>query len=103
MAELPDFDTLMWMAQHSPAELDQLQQNLSEELISNAGKNAWQLRAVNQHLTHKLARCSNPYQRCITTVTLMRNKFDSLAQVLQDPEHFRNNVAQVLPFKRKSA
>lgn len=103
MAELPDFDTMMWMAEYAPDDLTALQQSMSEELICNAGKNACQLRAVNDHLTQRLARCTNPYQRCITTVTLMHNKFDSLAQVLHDPEQFRHHMADVLPFKRKSA
>ncbi|KFZ36457.1 hypothetical protein HR45_15860 [Shewanella mangrovi] len=102
MTDLPDFDTLMWMAKHQPDALNQLQSSMSEELINSASGNQRQLRAVNEHLIRRLALCTNPYQRCLTTVCMMRAKFGSLAHVLRDPEHFRSHRAEVIPLQRKT-
>ncbi|QSX35104.1 DUF3135 domain-containing protein [Shewanella avicenniae] len=102
MKDLPDFDTLMWMAKHRPEELNQLQSSMSEELINSAGGNQSQLRAVKEHLNRRLELCTNPYQRCITTVSMMRTKFGALADVLRDPEHFRSHRAEVIQLNRKT-
>ncbi len=50
MTELPDFDTLMWLAQNQPEELDKLQERLSDELINGSDSNQDQLRTIKHHL-----------------------------------------------------
>ncbi|GGY90183.1 MULTISPECIES: DUF3135 domain-containing protein [Shewanella] len=102
MTELPDFDTLMWLAQHQPEKLDRLQQTLSNELIAESDSNQEQLRTINTHLRQRLARCNNPYHRCIITIRMMRNKFSALATVLENPESYRSQKAEIIPLRRKS-
>lgn len=102
MRDLPDFDTLMWLAQNQPEKLDSLQQALSDELIAESDSNREQLRKVNHNLKQRLARCSNPYHRCLISIRMMRAKFASLASVLENPESYRQQKAEVIPLKRKS-
>lgn len=101
MTELPDFDTLMWLAQNQPEELDKLQERLSNELINGSDSNQDQLRTIKHHLQQRLARCNNPYHRCLVSIRIMRHKFAALASVLEAPDQYRDHKAQVIPLRRK--
>lgn len=101
MVELPDFDSLRWLAQHAPEQLTALQHNLNQALIAEAAPNTRaQLRSMQHHLTLQMSRCTSPYARCFLTLRLMNDKFISLNELISDPQTYRDNKAQVLQFKR---
>ena len=101
MTPLPDFDTLKWMAEHSPSELNQLQETLNNEAIALSGENKAQLLCIKYNLEQQLALCTNPYQRCVVAISLMRDKLSTLAYAANDPYDFRNQHAQVIPLFKK--
>ena len=102
MVELPDFDSLKWLAQHAPQQLATLQKNLNKALISEAhASNRDQLEAIRHHLELKLSRCTNPYARCYLALQLMNDKFLTLNQVINQPELYTDNKAKVLCYPGK--
>ncbi|MCE9687822.1 DUF3135 domain-containing protein [Shewanella sp. AS16] len=100
MTPVPDFDTLLWLAQHQPAQLAQLQQKLNDELIA-ASDNRAQLCCVKHNLEQRLSLCHNPYHRCVVIMSLMRNRLMTLATVLNHPQDFAQQQAQIMPFELK--
>lgn len=100
MVELPDFDSLHWLAQHAPEQLAALQKNLNQALIDEAAPNTRaQLESLQHNLSLQMSRCSNPYAKCFLTLKLMNDKFTSLNQVITEPQRFRDNKAQVVQLK----
>ncbi|BDM64702.1 hypothetical protein NFHSH190041_21540 [Shewanella sp. NFH-SH190041] len=100
MTQLPDFDTLKQLAENDPAQLAHLQETLTEELISNS-KHQEQLRQLHHHLKQRVARCNNPYHRCITTMAMMHSKLNTMAHVMNNPDEFRAHKADILPLKHR--
>ncbi|QYJ84811.1 DUF3135 domain-containing protein [Shewanella mesophila] len=104
MVELPDFDSLQWLAQHAPQQLTNLQNNLSQEVINEAAeRNRPQLESICHHLKLQMSRCSNPYARCYLSLKLMNDKFLSLNEVITNPKTYKENKAAILPYPSKKA
>ncbi|ABO24218.1 DUF3135 domain-containing protein [Shewanella loihica] len=102
MVELPDFDSLKWLAQHAPQQLATLQKNLNQALISEAhANNRAQLETIRHHLEFKLSRCSTPYARSYMALRLMNDKFITLNQVINQPDLYTDNRAKVLCYPGK--
>ena len=101
MAELPDFDTLKWLAENDPATLAQLQETLTEEIINSSQHNSAQLRSLHHHYKEQMKRCTNPYHRCVMSMALMRGKLFTMAAAINSPEEFKANRASVTPIDRK--
>ncbi|ASJ96457.1 DUF3135 domain-containing protein [Shewanella marisflavi] len=102
MVELPDFDSLQWLAQHAPQQLATLQKNLNKALISEAhASNRAQLETIRYHLELKLSRCTNPYSRCYLALQLMNDKFITLNQVINQPDLYTDKRAKVLCYPGK--
>ncbi|MCE9678723.1 DUF3135 domain-containing protein [Shewanella sp. AS1] len=101
MKELPDFDTLRWLAEHDPEQLERLQQEVSQDAIEQASEaNRPQLTAMLHNFNLQMSRCTNPYARCILAIKLMNNKLLLLNQVVTEPENLQNKRASLLPFRR---
>ncbi|GAA4892762.1 DUF3135 domain-containing protein [Ferrimonas pelagia] len=97
MTQLPDFDTLMALAKHDPEQLETLRQQLIAQTIQRSCTDKQgQLRALQHHVDQQLSRCNTPYQRMITAASLMHDRLHTLAQVLNDPDAFRQQQAQVV-------
>ncbi|MGI2261289.1 DUF3135 domain-containing protein [Shewanella sp. GXUN23E] len=101
MAELPDFDTLKWLAEHDPVKLAQLQESLTEEIINNSQHNRAQLRSLHHHYKEQMKRCTNPYHRCVVSMALMRGKLFTMAAAINSPDEFTANLASVTPIDKK--
>ena len=104
MVELPDFDSLQWLAQHAPQQLTTLQNNLNQEVINEAPeRNRPQLESICHNLKLQMSRCSNPYARCYLSLKLMNDKFLALNEVINNPKTYKENKAAVLPYPSKKA
>ncbi len=103
MTSLPDFDTLRQLAQTDPEALARLRQTLVEETIQSAhpARQA-QLHALQSHVDRTLQRASNPYHGLIQVMALMQDKLYCLAQVMNDPDAYLNQRANILPFRSES-
>jgi hypothetical protein len=101
MTDLPDFDTLRWMAEHNPQQLDLLQETMNQEAIAASDVNQAQLKRVKHNLDQHLALCVNPYQRCVVTVSMMRDKLSTLALIINQPDDFYQQSAKVMVFQGK--
>lgn len=104
MIELPDFDSLQWLAQHAPQQLTTLQNNLNQAVIDEAAeRNRPQLESIRHHLKLQMSRCNNPYARCYLSLKLMNDKFLSLNEVMTNPDTYKKNKAAILPYPSKKA
>ncbi|QYK02821.1 DUF3135 domain-containing protein [Shewanella psychrotolerans] len=104
MVELPDFDSLQWLAQHAPQQLAALQNNLNQDVINEAAeRNRPQLESIYHHLKLQMSRCSNPYARCYLSLKLMNDKFLSLNEVINNPKSYKENKAVILSYPSKKA
>ncbi|GGI85994.1 DUF3135 domain-containing protein [Shewanella gelidii] len=101
MTQLPDFDTLKWLAEHKPEQLQKLQTTLSDEAISSSVRNQAQLRCLIFHLHQKLNRCQNAYQRCQLTMDLMGDKLSTLSMVINEPSFVKQPAGEVVQFIHK--
>ncbi|QSX39484.1 DUF3135 domain-containing protein [Shewanella cyperi] len=99
MTPLPDFDTLRWLADHEPDRLEQLQHQLNQEAIAASDGNQEQLTCLVFNLEQQLARCDNPYHRCVVAMGMMRSKLYTLSTIINEPEEFLE-TAKIIPFRR---
>lgn len=97
MTELPNFDTLRWLAENEPDELETLQKTLCKEAIDCCPEaNKKQLISMQYHLEQQLSRCSNPYHRCYLAIRIMNDKFLALNSIINNPAEFRQQNAKIL-------
>ncbi|MBT1445720.1 DUF3135 domain-containing protein [Shewanella sp. JM162201] len=97
MTPLPDFDTLRWMADNEPEKLETLRSRLTREAIDNSEGNKAQLESLVFNLEQQLARCSNPYHRCVVAMSMMRSKLSTLQSVINEPDFLERSSAEVIP------
>ncbi|MDB2385980.1 DUF3135 domain-containing protein [Shewanella sp.] len=97
MAELPNFDKLLWLAKHRPEQLNSLQKQLNDEFIQQSNHSA-ALNALRSDLDKKLLRCNTVEQRCHAISLLMHQKLSTLDNLLNQPNAFYGKQAKILPF-----
>ncbi|WP_372872490.1 DUF3135 domain-containing protein [Shewanella sp.] len=97
MTPLPDFDTLLWMADNKPDELEQLRSTLNRELIESSESNRDQLECLVFNLNCQLERCSNPYHRCVVAMSMMRSKLNTLHNIINEPDYLARESAVIIP------
>ncbi|MBY5920169.1 DUF3135 domain-containing protein [Ferrimonas balearica] len=100
MTSLPDFDTLQQLAQHDPDALARLRQRLIDETIQSAppARQA-QLHALQSHVDRTLQRSSNPYHGLVQVMAMMQDKLYCLALVMNEPDVYLSQQANILPFR----
>lgn len=104
MTKLPNFDMLKWLAENEPDKLAQLQKTLCKEAIDCCPEsNKEQLISMQYHLEQQLSRCSNPYHRCYLAVRLMNDKFLALNTIMNNPQEFRQQSAEILELPAKKS
>jgi len=102
MTQLPNFDSLKWLAENEPDELKELQRKLCNEAIEHCPEaNKKQLISMQHHLEQQLSRCSNPYHRCYLAMSIMNEKFLALNTIINNPVEFRQNSAEILNLPAK--
>ncbi|WP_299797012.1 DUF3135 domain-containing protein [uncultured Shewanella sp.] len=102
MTQLPSFDSLKWLAENEPDELEALQKTLCREAIEHCPEaNKKQLISMQHHLEQQLSRCSNPYHRCYLAMSIMNEKFLALNTIINNPMEFQENSAEVLSLPAK--
>ncbi len=102
MTQLPNFDSLKWLAENEPDELKELQKTLCKEAISHCPEaNKKQLISLQYHLEQQLSRCSNPYHRCYLAMSIMNEKFLALNTIINNPIEFRQNNAEIINLPAK--
>ncbi|WP_338592951.1 DUF3135 domain-containing protein [Shewanella khirikhana] len=97
MTPLPDFDTLLWMADNQPDELERLRSMLNREVIEESECNKAQLECLVFNLDRQLERCSNPYHRCVVAMSMMRGKLHTLQNLINEPNYLERTSADVIP------
>ncbi|MCG9696354.1 DUF3135 domain-containing protein [Shewanella sp. Isolate11] len=99
MVELPNFDTLKWLAKHDPDKLAALQDELSQATIEQASEHHRpQLRARLYNFNLKMSRCNNPLERCILAAKMVNDKVVFLNQVVTNPDAYIEQRASILPY-----
>jgi hypothetical protein len=97
MTQLPNFDSLKWLAENNPEELERLQKKMCEEAIERCPEsNKEQLISMHFHLEQQLSRCSNPFHRCYLAISIMNDKFIALNDIINNPNEFKKQNAKIL-------
>ena len=87
--ELPDFDTLMDMAENRPEELEKLRREFTENLLKSAPERSRRrLRGLQFKVDMELRRAKNPTDRCIRVSQLMHESFSRLNIALNGAKNF---------------
>lgn len=102
MTQLPNFDSLKWLAENNPEELAILQKKMSQEAIEHCPEsNKEQLISMHFHLEQLMSRCSNPFHRCYLTISIMNDKFITLNDIINNPNEFKKQNAKILSLPPK--
>ena len=81
--ELPDFDTLMRLAQNSPEEFEALRDILNRELIESAPAHMQaRLRGLLFQIDGRRRTASNPTQSCVSVFAMMQDSLMELHNAL---------------------
>lgn len=87
--ELPEFDTLVKMAQESPDELEALREEMVESVISSARQDFQRrLRGLQFQIDMTRAKSKTPLAACIRITELMYDSFHDLHTRLNEPYNF---------------
>lgn len=83
--DLPNFEKLREMAEKSPAELDKLQQTLTEKVITGAPEDIQhRLRGLQFRVEMEKSLSKTPLARCLKLSQMMHESFDQLRSLLND-------------------
>lgn len=83
--ELPDFDTLMELAEKDPAAFDQLKAEAVEETISSASEsNQHRLRGLQWQVDVELQKAKTPMEGCVKVSEMMHDKLWELRVALEN-------------------
>ncbi len=103
--KMPDFDTLVKIAQHDPDQLETIRHRLAASTISSAPKPLQQrLRGLQFQIDSTRHTSKTPLAACIRISAMMHESFSELRSALNNPSeknHINdgNNVpADILPF-----
>jgi hypothetical protein len=104
LAELPNFDTLRYLAEHDPERLERLRRVLTERLIARAPERSKQrLRGLQFEIDARISLAPNPIAACVALSSMMHDTFGHLARALnswqddEPPEPLYH--ATILPFR----
>ncbi|MGK0499729.1 MAG: hypothetical protein ACJAYG_001371 [Oceanicoccus sp.] len=103
---MPSFDSLLELAQHSPEEFEQLRNKLANDIIEAAPQSQRiRLRGLQFIIDSNRRLSKNPLGACIRISQMMHNSFEDMRQALngsiQRPTKTRHN-AGVITFHRNS-
>lgn len=112
--DLPDFDTLLFMAKNDPKGLEALRKTLLKQLIESAPEETKKrLHGLQFQIDARRQLSSNPMISCIKISEMMHDSFSSLRFLLNELteqtnthklvvhgyQQNRQSTAQILPFR----
>ncbi|WP_101759346.1 DUF3135 domain-containing protein [Oceanicoccus sp. KOV_DT_Chl] len=84
--DMPNFDTLLELAQNNPDELEKLRNELADQIISSASQSVYQRLLGLQFQINSTRRLSKtPLAACIRISEMMQQSFDELREALNKP------------------
>lgn len=98
--QLPNFDTLRYLAEHAPDQLEALRSNLTEQLIANAASPRLQarLRGLQFEIDIRVRLAPNPIAACVTVSQMMHRSLAQLQRTLNgDFEPAQHPNAAIIP------
>lgn len=109
--QLPDFDTLMELAEKDPAAFDQLKAEAVEDTISSASADSQRrLRGLQWQVDVELKKAKTPMEGCVKVSEMMHDSLWELRMVLENhdagliDEFFHDAeldaTADIIPLKR---
>lgn len=102
--ELPEFDTLRYLAEHDPERLEHLRNALTEMLIARSPAESQQrLRGLQFQINARIRLAPNPIAACIAVSSMMHDTLEQLQRTLcegADEEIIEQQSARILPFIR---
>lgn len=102
VTELPNFETLRYLAENDPQQLEQIRSDLTEQLIAGAPARLQpRLRGLQFQIDARVRTASNPIAACITVSGMMRESLEQLRQVLngETPAPAKQPSAEVIPWR----
>lgn len=83
IADMPNFDTLLELAQNKPDELEKLRNELADQIIANASAPIHdRLRGLQFQINAARRSAKNPLAACIRISNMMQQSFDELRDAL---------------------
>jgi hypothetical protein len=101
--ELPDFDTLRYLAEHDPERLERLRTTLTDLLIARSPAESRQrLRGLQFEIDTRIRLAPNPVAACVAISQMMHKTLDHLQRTLcegLDEDHSPPQQATIIPFR----